>query len=288
MKTVAELLKVIDLEQIETNIFRGPSHDIGSGRVFGGQVLSQSLHAAMHTVPEDRKMHSMHAYFILAGDIQAPIVYDVDRTRDGGSFTTRRVRAIQHGREIFVTSISFHRHEDGISHQIAMPDITPPDQLLSDQDMLKKFGETMPESLKRMVRPRPILFKPLDPTSFFRKEKMEPQQSIWFKANGDVPADQRIHRRILAYATDYNLLSSAILPHRDKIDFKDLMMASLDHALWIHRDIQIDNWLLFHLDSPWAGGGRGFARGSIFTEDGVLVASLVQEGLMRVRDRKRG
>jgi len=287
MKTIAELLPVIDLEQIEDNIFRGPSHDIGSGRVFGGQVLSQALHAAMLTVPDERKMHSMHAYFILAGDMEAPIVYDVDRTRDGGSFTTRRVRAIQHGREIFVTSISFHRIEEGLSHQVEMPSITPPDELLSDQDMLQKFGDNMPESIKRMVRPRPILFKPTDPSIYFRQEKIEPQQDIWFKASGDVPADQRIHRRILAYATDYNLLASAILPHRDQVGFKDLMMASLDHALWIHQDIAIDKWLLFHLDSPWAGGGRGFARGSIFTEDGVLVASLVQEGLIRVRDRSK-
>ncbi|MBX2817678.1 MAG: acyl-CoA thioesterase II [Saprospiraceae bacterium] len=283
MKTASELLEVIELEHIERNIFRGPSHDVGSGRVFGGQVLSQALHAAMLTVDQSRFMHSMHAYFILAGDMEAPIVYEVDRTRDGGSFTTRRVRAIQHGREIFVSSISFHKKEDGLDHQIDMKEVTPPEELMTDQDILKNFGDGMPESLKRLIRPRPILFKPTDPMSFLRDEKLPPHQTIWFKASGEVPADQRIHRRILAYATDYNLLGSAILPHRDQVGFRDLMMASLDHALWIHDEVHIADWLLFQLESPWAGAGRGFARGSIFNREGKLLASLAQEGLMRVR-----
>lgn len=283
MKTTEELLAQIDLERIEENIFRGPSHDIGSSRVFGGQVLSQALHAAMLTVPEDRLMHSMHAYFILAGDINAPIVYDVDRTRDGGSFTTRRVRAIQHGREIFVTSISFHREEEGLHHQIDMGQVTPPDELLSDQDLLEKFGDSIPASLRSMLQPRPILFKPTDPMSFLKQEKQKPMQNIWFKANGAVPEGERIHRRLLAYATDYNLLGSAVLPHRDQVSYKDLMMASLDHALWIHGQVKMDDWLLFQLTSPWAGGSRGFAQGSIFDQSGKLIASLAQEGLMRVK-----
>jgi len=286
MLTTTELLKSMELETIEHNIFRGNSHDMGSPHVFGGQVLSQSLNAAIATVPEERIIHSFHAYFILPGDLKNPIVFQVERLRDGGSFTTRRVTAVQKGQAIFVMAASFQLSQPGYEHQIEMPSVTPPDELKSDREILQAFADNLPESIKKFNRERPIEFRPVNPFSFITPESQEPFRYVWFKANGEVPKDQNIHKRLLTYASDYNLLTTAILPHQDKTSVAQLRVASLDHAMWFHHDVDCSQWLLYALDSPSASNSRGFTRGNVFTQDGKLVASVVQEGLMRKRRKK--
>ncbi|MCB0688618.1 MAG: acyl-CoA thioesterase II [Saprospiraceae bacterium] len=285
MVDVSELCKALDLEQIEVNIFRGTNHDIGAHHVFGGQVLSQALHAAMLTTPEDRIAHSMHAYFILPGDLQHPIIYMVDQVRDGGSFTTRRVKAIQNGKDIFIMAVSFQLKQEGLEHQIPMPEIIPPDDLQSDQDLLSQFSDRLPESFKRFLRPRPIEFRPVDPFDFILPEKRDPIRHIWFRAKGELPDDLALHQRILAYASDYNLLTTAIQPHQDEIQIYQVQLASLDHAMWFHRPFNMNDWLLYEVDSPSASNARGFTRGSIFSRDGSLVASVAQEGLIRPKKK---
>ncbi len=286
MKNISELVQVLDLEKLEENLFRGRSHDIGAGHVFGGQVLSQSLHAAMLTVPEDRHPHSMHAYFILKGDESKPIIYSVERVRDGGSFSTRRVKAVQNGRDIFVTAVSFQLEQNGLEHQIAMPKVVPPDDLKSDQDILAEFGDKLPQGLKRFLGARPIEFRPVDPYNFIAPVKQDPVRYIWMKSKGSLRDDQDLHKRLLAYASDYNLLSTAIQPHQHEVTFFQIQMASLDHAMWFHRPLDFTKWHLYSLDSPSASNARGFTRGNIFTQHGTLVASVVQEGLLRKRRMK--
>ncbi len=285
MQEVKELLSVMDLEQIETNIFRGPSHDVGAHHVFGGQVLSQALHAAILTVAPDRHPHSMHAYFILPGDQTKPIVYIVEQVRDGGSFSTRRVRAVQNGHDIFVTAISFQLEQEGLNHQIEVPDVTPPEKLSSDQDLLKKYADQLPPGFKRFLLPRPIEFRPVDPLNFILPERQEPVRYVWIRAKGKVPGDQAIQKRLLAYASDYNLLTTAIQPHQHEVSYFHLQLASIDHAMWFHRPFDLANWHLYAVDSPSASNSRGFTRGSIFDQNGLLVASVVQEGLMRKKRR---
>ena len=286
LKDAHELLKVLDLELIDTNLYRGGNHDIGAHHVFGGQVLSQALHAAMMSVTEDRFVHSMHAYFVLPGDLQHPIIYNIDQVRDGGSFTTRRVRAIQHGKDIFILAASFQLKQEGFDHQIEMPKIPGPEKLYSDQDLLEKYADLIPESYRRYLRPRPIEFRPVDPSNFLGNEDQEPIRYVWFKAKGKLPQDIRVHQRLLAYASDYNLLTTALQPHQEEAVQHKVQLASIDHAMWFHRDFAIDHWLLYMVDSPSAGNARGFTRGSIFTEDGILVASVVQEGLLRKKGRR--
>ena len=281
LDNVSDLLKAIDIEQIEVNIFRGNNHDVGANHVFGGQVLSQALHAGIRTVPAERRAHSMHAYFILPGDLDHPIIYMVDQVRDGGSFTTRRVKAIQHGKDIFIMAISFQKEQEGMEHQIAIPQIVPPEDLQSDQDLLHQFADRLPESFKRFLHPRPIEFRPVDPFNFILPEKQEPLRYVWLKAKGDFEGDQTVHQRLLAYASDYNLLTTAIQPHQDKIQIHQIQLASLDHAMWFHRPFSMNEWLLYEVDSPSASNARGFTRGNIFRKDGTLVASVVQEGLIR-------
>lgn len=280
-----ELLTALQLEEIDTNLYRGGNHDIGANHVFGGQVLSQSLDAALLTVPEDRFVHSMHAYFVLPGDLNYPIIYQVEKVRDGGSFSTRRVKAIQHGKDIFIIAVSFQLKQEGMDHQIEMPDVPGPDDLLSDQDLIKKYEKQLPESFKRFFRPRPIEFRPIDPLNFIGLKKQEPLRHLWFKAKGDVPEDSTVHERLLAYASDYNLLTTAIQPHLHEMSNYDIQIASIDHAMWFHRDFRMDEWLLYALDSPSAGNARGFTRGSIFKADGTLIASVVQEGLLRKKKK---
>lgn len=281
LTNVDDLCKALDLEQIEDNIFRGTNHDIGANHVFGGQVLSQALHAAILTTPSDRMVHSMHGYFILPGDLQHPIIYMVDQVRDGGSFTTRRVKAIQHGKDIFIMAISFQLAQEGLTHQVPMPEIVAPDDLQSDQDLLNQFADRLPESFKRFLRPRPIEFRPVDPFNFILPEKQEPLRHVWFRSKGEIPDDPTIHQRLLAYASDYNLLTTAIQPHQDEIQIHQVQLASIDHAMWFHRPFNMNDWLLYEVDSPSASNARGFTRGSIFSRDGTLVASVAQEGLIR-------
>ncbi|HRD81759.1 MAG: acyl-CoA thioesterase II [Saprospiraceae bacterium] len=282
MKTINELLDLLQLEAIEENLFRGHSTNIGSGRVFGGQVLAQSLWAAMQTAPPGRVLHSLHSYFLLAGDISQPIIFEVDRIRDGGSFTTRRVKAIQKGKAIFLMSASFHAPEPGYDHHLNMPNVSPPEMLVSWDDLVSQYGKMLPDNIRRFLEiERPIEFKPVEVVSLDLKGAAQPVRHVWMRSKGEMPQDLALHQTVLAYASDYNLLTTALLPHGNEASFGDYMLASLDHAMWFHRDFKMDDWLLYAIDSPSASGARGFTRGSVFTRDGALVASVVQEGLMR-------
>ncbi|MEO1518208.1 MAG: acyl-CoA thioesterase II [Bacteroidota bacterium] len=283
MKNVEELGQLLQLERIEENFFRGNSYKTSWKRVFGGQVLAQALHAANQTVPEDRFAHSMHAYFILPGDVEFPIVYEVDRIRDGGSFTTRRVVAIQKGRPIFNMSASFQLQQNGLGHQIDMPIVKPPEELLTDQELAEAYKEKYPQLYRQMQLPRPIEFRPVEHIDITKSEAHIPFRHVWIKAKGRLPDDIRLHQEVLLYASDYNLLTTAMLPHLHEISFHEIQIASIDHGIWFHRDFRADEWLLYALDSPSASNARGFTRGSIFNQEGLLVASVVQEGLMRQR-----
>ncbi len=283
---VEDLLDLLDLEPIEVNIYRGRNRDIGSGRIFGGQVLAQALVAAQRTVERDRSAHSLHGYFILPGDLEIPVVYFVDRLRDGRSFTTRRVTAIQHGRAIFNMSASFQVVEEGPVHQAGMPDAPDPESLASELDLIRdNMADRIPESLRRVLtQDRPIDFRPVDPVDPFHPEPRPPLRNLWLRVIGTVPDDLLVHQAVLAYASDYALLGTALLPHGLSFRMPNLQVATLDHAIWFHRPFRIDDWLLYTMDSPNAAGARGFVRGSFFSRDGTLVASVAQEGLMRVRE----
>ena len=283
MAAVEQLLSTLDLERLEHNLFRGRSPQNGWQRVFGGQVVGQALVAADRTVEaEDRLPHSMHAYFLRPGDPKVPIVYEVDRIRDGGSFTTRRVIAIQHGHPIFSMSVSFHKLETGFDHQIPMPDVPAPESLPSEAELKARLLPKLPEEMRLYwEKDRPIELRPVDISRFVSGEKAEPRQYIWIKANGALPDDFRLHQCVLAYASDFSLLDTALVPHGRVLFDPRLMLASLDHAVWFHRPFRADEWLLYAQDSPSAQGARGFCRGSIFSRDGKLVASVAQEGLVR-------
>ncbi|MGI9425707.1 MAG: acyl-CoA thioesterase II [Hyphomicrobiaceae bacterium] len=281
------LVNLLDLEAIEINLFRGTSPQIGWQRVYGGQVLGQALVAAARTVEEDRVAHSMHAYFLIGGDPNHPIVYEVDRIRDGGSFTTRRVRAIQHGQPIFAMSVSFHRQEESFDHQAAMPDVPPPEDLPSDRELRDMIVDKLPRNMRSYWNhERPIEMRPVDMTRYLDRTQAEPTQSIWMRANGRLPDDPRLHQCVLAYASDFTLLDTALIAHGKLLFDTDIQLASLDHAMWLHRHFRADDWLLYVQDSPSAFGARGFCRGSVFTREGLLVASTTQEGLMRKRPTK--
>ncbi len=286
MKTAKELLDLLQAEKIEENIFRAQSHKTYWGRVFGGQVLGQSLHAAYRTVSEEHVVHSMHAYFILPGDINLPIVYEVDRIRDGRSFVTRRVVAIQKGRPIFNMAASFQLEQEGFDHQIEMPDVPAPETLMNDYEFAKKYEKDRPELFARFSIPRPIEFRPVQQLNWAKPESAPPYRAIWIKVKGDLPDSIRTHQEVLAYASDYNLLLTAMLPHLDDIEWGSIQIASVDHAMWFHRAFRMDEWLLYSLDSPSTSNARGFTRGTIFNRQGQLVASVVQEGLLRKRRKK--
>ena len=282
--TAQDLLRLLDLEPIEHNIYRGNNRDIGSGRIFGGQVLAQSLVAARRTVEEDRAVHSVHGYFILAGDLDIPVVYFVDRLRDGKSFATRRVTAIQHGQAIFNLSASFHRDEVGPEHQIACPVVPPPDSLRSELDIIRERAHLIPEPLRTVLtQDRPLDFRPLDPSDPFDPVPTDPRRRYWVRAVGDVGDDPLNHQAVLAYASDYGLLGAALRPHGLGTQSREIMVASLDHAVWFHRPFRIDDWLLYDIESPVAVGARAFTRGAFYTRAGALVASVAQEGLVRPR-----
>lgn len=281
MQTIEELINLLDLERIEENIFRGQNYQAPWKRVFGGQVLAQSIHAAYQTVPEDRQLHSFHGYFILTGDISKPIIYDVDRIRDGGSFTTRRIVAIQHGTPIFNMSASFQKVQEGFDHQIEMPHVPPPESVTSDDEIAEKLKDKMSQTFRRFTIARPIDFRRVEAVNPLERKNLPPYQHVWFKSKGPLPDDKRLHQEVLAYASDYNLLSTALFPHREDIELNKIFLASLDHGMWFHRDFRIDEWLLYALDSPSTSNSRGFTRGNIFNQSGKLVASVVQEGLIR-------
>jgi acyl-CoA thioesterase-2 len=283
-KPLAELIALLELERLELNLFRGQNRDIGSGRLFGGQVLAQALMAAARTVDEGRTAHSLHGYFMLAGDLDIPVVYQVDRIRDGRSFTTRRVLAIQEGREIFTMTASFHLAEPGIEHAAPMPRVPAPEELPRELDLVRAMADRIPEPLRDIyTQDRPIDFRTVDPVDPFAPEPRDPVKHMWFRAEGAMPDDPVLHQAVLAYASDYGLLGTALLPHRLSYLMRRVQAASLDHAVWFHRPCRVDDWLLYSMDAPAAAGARAFARGQIFTRDGVLAASTAQEGLIRLR-----
>ncbi|MCC7253563.1 acyl-CoA thioesterase II [Hyphomicrobium sp.] len=281
---VAGLMEVLDLERLEVNLFRGISPKDGWQRVYGGQVLGQALVAAGRTVEEPRAAHSLHGYFLLGGDPSHPIIYEVERIRDGGSFTTRRVKAIQHGRAIFAMSASFHKEEEGYEHAAAMPDVPPPETLPSAAERVAELIDALPENMRNYwQREAPIELRPVDVKRYLSREPNPPAQHIWLKASGRLPDDVRLHQCVLAYASDFTLLDTALIAHGKLLFDPDIQLASLDHALWLHQPFRADEWLLYAPDSPVASGARGFCRGSFFTRDGRLVASTAQEGLIRKR-----
>lgn len=281
---LSDLLALLDLEPLEVNLFRGESRRMGSERVYGGQVLAQSLVAAGRTVDEARYAHSMHAYFMLPGDVEHPIVYQVERLRDGGSFTTRRVTAIQHGRPIFNAALSFHKEEEGFDHQAGMPHGLPkPEALQSEAELARGIADMIPEPVRELyTTDRPIETRPVDPVNPFAPEPSEPVSYAWLRAAETMGSDDRLHHQaLLAYASDYGLLGAALRPHAHTFFEPNLQAASLDHAIWFHRPFRMDEWLLYTMEGPSAFGARGFTRGSVHTRDGRLVASVAQEGLIR-------
>jgi acyl-CoA thioesterase-2 len=279
---LADLLALLELERIEDRIFRGQSRDLGGARVFGGQVLGQALTAASYTV-EARQVHSLHAYFLVAGDVNAPIVYEVDLARDGKSFSNRRVVAIQHGQPIFNMTASFQVPEQGLEHAAAMPQVPGPEGLADVREVPPEVLAKVPEKMRRfLTHERPFEFRPVEPIQVIAPPRAEPVRHIWVKTVDKLPDNADLHRNVLAYASDYQLVSTATLPHGIHFAEGNVQLASLDHAMWFHRPFRADDWLLYAMGSPNASGGRGLAMGRFFTRDGSLVASTAQEGVVRV------
>lgn len=282
-RRLADLLQQFELERLEVNLFRGESRDIGSPQVYGGQVLGQALMAASSTLPPELVVHSLHAYFLRRGDFNLPIVYQVDRSRDGHSFSSRRVIAIQNGQQIFTFSASFQKPEAGFDHQVDMPSVPPPEELPDWDRPSPEVAATLPEKTRQyLARERPFQMRPVELLSAIHPVAGPPLQRVWFRLVDRLPDDARLHRCLLAYMSDFALLGTAVRPHAELVGDGNLMMASIDHAMWFHRDFRLDDWLLYSLESPSASGARGFARGSIYTRDGRLAASVAQEGLIRL------
>jgi acyl-CoA thioesterase-2 len=279
-----ELVKLLSLERIEENLFRGQSQDLGWGTVYGGQVIGQALFAALHTVPKLRQVHSLHAYFLRPGDVSAPIVYDVDRSRDGTSFTTRRVKAIQHGRAIFDMSASFQSPEEGFEHQADMPAVPPPEEVPTDQERLRPFADKLPDFMReRALAERPIEIRTVGETDVFASAPQPPERAVWLKAMHRLPDEPALHQALLAYASDFSFITTALKPHAVTWLTPGMQVASLDHAVWFHAPLRIDEWLLHVMESPRASGARGLVRGRVYSRDGRLVATTSQEGLVRRR-----
>jgi acyl-CoA thioesterase-2 len=280
---VAELLATLDLEPLERNLYRGRSPQVGWQRVFGGQVIGQALVAANRTV-EGRPAHSLHGYFMRPGDPSVPIIYEVDRVRDGRSFSTRRVLGIQHGEAIFSMSASYHNDEEGLSHAAAAPDVPGPEDLPDEAALRETMLREAPENIRRYFeRERPIELRPVDLRHYLSTEPLEPVQHVWVRCTDRLPDDPALHRAVLAYLSDMTLFDTALFPHGLSVFNRAVQVASLDHAMWFHRPFRADEWHLYAQDSPTSFGARGLTRGSIFARDGTLVASTAQEGLMRRR-----
>ncbi len=284
---IQALIRTLDIEPIELNLFRGQTPAEERGRIFGGQVIAQALTAAYRTV-EARVCHSLHAYFIRPGDPAVPVLYQVDRARDGRSFTTRRVTAIQHGEQIFNLAASFQTPEAGAEHQSAIPEAPPPEDVPDERDLYREVRDQLPRWRRAwMDRERPIEFRPVDPQSLLAPKPLEGRQTIWFRVAGEVGDDVALNQCLLAYASDMGLLGTSLRPHGLTWETPGLQSASLDHALWFHRPLRAEDWLLYVQDSPSASGARGFNRGEIYSRSGVLVASAAQEGLIRVRNPRQ-
>lgn len=280
-----DLVKLLALERIEENLFRGQSQDLGWGTVFGGQVLGQALSAAAQTVPASRPVHSLHAYFLRPGRVDRPIVYDVDRIRDGGSFTTRRIVAIQGGEAIFNMAASFHELEEGFEHEDVQPEAPPPESAPTDQELWARHLDRLPPfARERAVAERPFEMRLVDPDAdLFHPQKKAPRRLVWLRARASLPDDQALHRYLLAWVSDHSLVTTSLFPHGVTWLTRGMHVASLDHVMWFHRPVRVDDWLLYVIDSPAAHGARGFARGRLFDRAGHLVASVAQEGLIRMK-----
>ncbi|MBS3962426.1 MAG: acyl-CoA thioesterase II [Sandarakinorhabdus sp.] len=283
--SLARLISLLDVEEIEVDLYRGTNTDEGWVRVYGGQVVAQALAAAQRTVAQDRPVHSLHSYFIRPGEPKIPILYKVDRERDGASFTTRRVAAIQHGRAIFSLAASFQKREQGFIHQDPMPEARGPEGLLNEHELHQRAGDRIPEPWRTIwaTRDRPFEFRPVQPLNPFRPQSSPPCMQHWFRADGDIPAGQALRAALFAYATDMTLLDTCLLPHAVAWTDTRLQAASLDHAIWFHHEPDPGQWLLFDQTSPAASGGRGLNIGKIYSQSGMLVATVVQEGLIRYR-----
>ncbi len=281
-----DLLALLELQRVEENLFRGASQDLGFGAVFGGQLLGQALSAASQTVPVGRNAHSLHAYFLRRGDATLPIEYQVDATRDGGSFTSRRVLAIQKGEVVCSFAASFHLSEGGFEHQREAPTVSGPHGLLSDRERLIRMGESIPEAYRaQLTAEKPIEVRQVNPVDPFAPERRPAQKALWLRAAGRLPDEQAVHNTILAYASDFGLVGTALYPHGRTFWERDMVVASLDHAMWFHRPFRMDEWLLHAMESPSASAGRGLNRGQVFDANGQLVASVVQEGLIRPQQK---
>ncbi len=279
-----ELVKLLTLERLEENLYRGQSQDLGWGTVYGGQVIGQALFAALHTVPKERLAHSLHAYFLRPGDVSAPIVYDVDRSRDGSSFTTRRVKAIQHGKPIFDMSASFQVPEPGFDHQAPMPDVPPPEEVPTDQERLARYADQLPDFMReRALGTRPIEIRTVNEPDVFVSAPRPPERAVWLKALHALPDTPTLHQALLAYASDFSFITTALKPHGVTWLTPGMQVASLDHAVWFHAPFRADEWLLHVMESPRASGARGLVRGRVYSRDGRLVATTSQEGLVRQR-----
>ncbi|ADQ16925.1 acyl-CoA thioesterase [Leadbetterella byssophila] len=282
MTDVQELIELIKLERKGETVFLGKNYLSPWKRVFGGQVLAQALSAATQTVSEDRGVHSLHSYFLLPGDIEVPIVFEVERVRDGGSFSTRRVVAKQNGIPIFILSASFQiKGQEGFDHSLTMPQVKQPEELQSDEEIIKKYEKYIPNSLAELIYSRPFDFKIVEGFDLFDQSRKAPIRHVWFKTKQKADVSPDLHQQMMTYVSDYNLLITSTLPHIDGPYPTNVFMASLDHAIWFHREVNVNDWLLYALDSPSASNTRGFTRGNIFTRDGKLVASVAQEGLIR-------
>ncbi|MDQ7986620.1 acyl-CoA thioesterase II [Pseudomonas sp. G34] len=284
-QVLQELVALLSLEAIEENLFRGVSQDLGFRQLFGGQVLGQCVSAATQTVEADRHVHSLHGYFLRPGDAALPVVYQVDRVRDGGSFSTRRVTAVQKGKAIFTCSASFQNQEEGFHHQVQMPDVPGPEGLRSETELASLVADSLPPRVReRVLFDKPIEIRPVTVDNPFAPQVSEPAKYVWFRADGELPDTPAIHKYLLGYASDFNLLTTSMLPHGVSVWQKFMQVASLDHSIWFHGNLRMDDWLLYAMDSPWAGNARGFSRGSVFNRQGQLVASVAQEGLIRLRE----
>ncbi|SEL31006.1 acyl-CoA thioesterase-2 [Colwellia chukchiensis] len=279
-----ELTALLTLEAIEQGIYRGNSQDLGYKTLFGGQVMGQALSAAQETVAKSHNVHSLHSYFLRPGDASKPVVYQVENIRDGRSFQTRRVNAIQNGQAIFYMTASFQQHEQGFEHQDTMPQVPGPEGLTSYTDFIFQHQDAIPEAIRgKFLAEKPIEVRPVEHYNWLQPEKTDAKCQMWLKANGSLPDDLRIHTYLLAYSSDFSFLPTALYPHGVSFWHPNFQLATIDHSMWFHRPFRLDEWLLYCVDSPSASSGRGLVRGQIFNQAGVLVASTMQEGVMRQR-----
>jgi len=281
-QVLTELVSLLQLEKIEKGIYRGQSQDLGFKALFGGQVMGQAVSAAIETIDPQRTIHSLHSYFLRPGDSNKPVVYEVENLRDGNSFSTRRIKAIQNGKPIFYMTASFQLPEVGFEHQDTMPDVPAPDNLASYNDFIFEHQQYIPENVRgKLLAERPIELRPIQKYNWVHPEKSPALHQMWIKANGSLPDDPHIHSCMLAYCSDFQFLTTSLMPHGASYWMPNFQMASIDHAMWFHRPFRVDEWLLYSTDSPSACGARGLVKGQIFNQKGELVASTMQEGLIR-------